>query len=120
MPRVWALRLLVAQGSAWQALIDAMDPEVQRFTFATEMWRPEYDRIRYVGIGNKAYRLGGVVWPKGKEKAGAEGEGGEVRPTTVGDLTRGPFRRMESVEPGELAWIEIWGMDSREFVARFE
>lgn len=92
---------------------------MHRFAFATEMWRPEYDRIKYVGLGNKAFRLGNVVWPKekGKGKAGSEEE---VRGTSMADLRRGPFRKMEIVDPATLAWIEIWGMDSTEFVAKFE
>lgn len=123
VPKVWALRLLIAPGSAFQAHMDSMDMEMHKFALSTELWRPEYSKIRYLGMGNKAFKLGEVVWPKGKSKAMAEREAQSGSPfqraTSMLELSRGPVRKMELVEPRSLNWIEIWGMDSTEFEAKF-
>ncbi|KAJ4351196.1 uncharacterized protein N0V89_006535 [Didymosphaeria variabile] len=123
-PKLWAIRMLVPPGSPFQARLDAMDIEMHQFALATEMWRPQYRQLKYVGMGNKAFKLGDVVWPKGKSKARAEEEaqhssafGG--RGTSINDLRNGPIRRLELVDPKSLNWIEIWGMDSTEFEAKF-
>ncbi|KAJ4305713.1 hypothetical protein N0V90_001244 [Kalmusia sp. IMI 367209] len=121
VPNLWAIRLLVPPGSSLQIQIDTMDIEMHKFALATEMWRPEYDRLKYVGLGNKAFKLGGVVWPKGKVGAEANGEQKELpfSGRGVASLRRGPIRMMELIDPARLSWIEIWGMDSLEFEAKF-
>ncbi|KAF1965937.1 hypothetical protein BU23DRAFT_545137 [Bimuria novae-zelandiae CBS 107.79] len=121
VPNLWALRLLVGSGSAFQAHIDVLDMDMQKFAFATELWRPEYRKIKYLGLGNKALKLGDVVWPQGKGKARADGDGqgGSPFSRSIIELRRGPFRKMEYVDPKSLSWIEIWGMDSTEFEAKF-
>ena len=114
VPKVWALRMLIAPGSAFQAHMDSMDLEMHKFALSTEMWRPEYQNVKYVGVGRLAFKLGDVVWPKGKGKGRAE-----QRATTMLELSRGPVRKMELVDAKSLNWIEIWGMDTTEFEAKF-
>lgn len=130
-PNLWAIRVLATPGSAFQSRIDEMDVEMHRFAIATEMWRPQYRKVKYIGMGNRAFKLGGVVWPKqrgGMARGAAEGElpaqppGTPTTPygkTSLHELRNGPMRRLELVDPKSLNWIEIWGMDSMEFEAKF-
>jgi hypothetical protein len=123
IPNLWALRMLIPPGSAFQTRMDAMDIEMHQFALATEMWRPQYRKLKYVGMGNKAFKLGGVVWPKGKGKA-TEQDARNGSPfggsrSSLLELRNGPMRRLEVVDPKSLGWIEIWGMDSTEFEAKF-
>lgn len=123
-PNLWAIRMLIPPGSLFQARMDAMDIEMHQFALATEMWRPQYKRLKYVGMGNKAFKLGDVVWPKDKSKTRAQdnaqnGSAFGRRGSSMIELRNGPMRRMEMVDPKSLSWIEIWGMDSMEFEAKF-
>lgn len=121
VPNVWALRLLVAPGSAFQLHMDAMDMEMHKFAMATELWRPEYKKIKYVSLGSTAFKLGEVMWPRdqGEGRAEADGQNGSLFGRSIIELRKGPMRRLELVDPKSLSWIEIWGMDSIEFEAKF-
>lgn len=117
-PNLWALRLLVSPTSPLQARLDGMDIDMHKFALATEMWRPQYRKLRYVGLGNRAFKLGDVVWPKDKQNA-QHGSPSLGKGVSMVDLRNGPVRRMEVVDPKSLGWIEIFGLDSVEFEARF-
>ena len=118
-PNLWALRLLVPQGSELQVKLDSIDIELHKFAMAAEMWRPEYNKIKYVGVGDMAFRLGEVIWPKRGPgmppgtSAGTEPEGG------MNALKMMPMRSMEIVDRNSLNWIEIWGMDTADFDPKF-
>ncbi|KAK7186048.1 hypothetical protein PSPO01_07860 [Paraphaeosphaeria sporulosa] len=123
-PNLWAIRMLIPPGSLFQARMDAMDIEMHQFALATEMWRPQYRKLKYVGMGNKAFKLGDVIWPKGNGNARAQENAQNGSPfggrgTSMIELRNGPMRRLEQVDPKSLSWIEIWGMDSMEFEAKF-
>ncbi|KAF2451974.1 hypothetical protein P171DRAFT_426386 [Karstenula rhodostoma CBS 690.94] len=123
-PNLWAIRILIPPGSLFQARTDVMDIEMHQFALATEMWRPQYRTLRYVGFGNMAFKLGDVVWPKGKGKARAQehaqnGSAFGGRGGSMIELRNGPMRRLEMVDTKSLDWIEIWGMDTTEFEAKF-
>lgn len=126
-PRLWALRMLVAPGTAFHQSLDTIEMEMHKFALATELWRPMYKGLRYIGMGDKAFRLGGVVWPKGGPPAngggagtpGQQGEGPGMGTRDLASLMRGPMRVLEQVDPARLSWIEIWGLDTVDFEAKF-
>lgn len=113
VPNLWALRFLIRPGSELAEKIAGMDADMHQFVLATELWRPEHARLKYIGMGDMVWRLGETVWPKGK-KAVPEGQENSMNARRAG-----PVRRIERVELESVKWIEIWGMDSVEFETKF-
>ena len=112
VPRLWAIRLLVRPGSELADKLDATEG-VHAVALATELWRPEYRRVRYFGIGDRlVFKLGRVIFPpKGSG-------GGEVTPGQENSLNAkraGPVRVIEQVSRESVKGVEIWGMDTAEF-----
>lgn len=115
VPRLWAIRMLIAPGSELAAHIESMDADMHAFVLATEMWRPEYTNVKYVGLGDKlVYKLGRVVMP-GKNRAVIP----EGQENSVNAKRAGPMRHVEIVSRESVGWIEIWGLDSVEFETGF-
>lgn len=114
VPKLWALRTLFRPGSELAEKMETMDPDMHAFMLATEMWRPEYRNLKYIGIGGSlVWKLGDVVWPK---KGVAVPEGQE---NSMNARRAGPMRRVELVSRESVSWIEIWGLDCTEFEPKF-
>jgi hypothetical protein len=114
-PKLRALRLLVRPGSELGEAIDSMDPEMHQFAFATEMWRPEYRNLKYVGLGDElVWKLEGVVFPP--KSAASTFEGGD---NSLNAKKAGPRRIFRRVSRASVKHVEIWGMDTIEFEAEF-
>ncbi|KAF2643718.1 hypothetical protein P280DRAFT_487666 [Massarina eburnea CBS 473.64] len=113
-PKLWAIRLLVQPGSPLAEQVESLDSEIHQFMFTRELWRPEYLRIKYFGLGDVVFKLGGVI--TGQLPAGAADGEGEKE---INGKKLGPLRRMERVDRSALEGVEIWGMDNVEFEAKF-
>jgi hypothetical protein len=115
VPKLWAIRMLVRPGSEFADMIASMDPEMHAFVMATEMWRPEYRNLKYLGMGDKlVYKLGAVVFPPKNAPPIPEGQANSLNAKRAG-----PMRRIELVDRATLNKIEIWGMDTMEFDPKF-
>lgn len=114
VPNLWAIRALVRPGSELAERVDVHE-DMHAFAIATEMWRPEYRNIKYVGIGDRlVYKLGRVIFPP---KGGAEVAKGQDN--TFNARRAGPVRHIERVSRESVKWIEIWGLDTTEFEVSF-
>ncbi|KAF2126896.1 hypothetical protein P153DRAFT_296792 [Dothidotthia symphoricarpi CBS 119687] len=116
VPKVWAMRLLVRPGSELADKLESMGSDMHEFAMSTELWRPEYKGLKYVGLGEKfIWRLGKVVFPP-KEKVMSVPNG---PPNSLNAKLTGPIRKLERLNKEDVKDIEIWGMDSVEFEAKF-
>lgn len=115
LPKLYAIRFLMRPNSELAEKFESIDMEMHQFALGTELWRPEYKNLRYFGFGDKfVFRLGDVVYPpKGKENLPPGQENSMIARRV------GPVRRLERVGWEAVRHIEIWGMDSTEFEARF-
>ena len=114
-PKLRALRLLVRPGSDMCEAIVSMDPDMHQFAIATEMWRPEYRNLQYIGLGDQlVWKLGGVMFPP--KGAATSFEGGD---NSLNAKKAGPRRVLRRVSRANVKDVEIWGMDSIEFDAEF-
>ncbi|KAF9692940.1 hypothetical protein EKO04_009046 [Ascochyta lentis] len=110
VPNLWAIRILVRPGTELAEKIDAIE-DMHPFAIATELWRPEYKNVKYIGLGERlVYKLGGVIYP---QKGGPEIPKGQEN--SINAKRAGPVRQIERVSRESVKWIEIWGMDSTEF-----
>ncbi|KAH6625206.1 hypothetical protein C7974DRAFT_395641 [Boeremia exigua] len=114
VPKLWAIRLLVRPGSELADKIDATE-DMHAFAIATEMWRPEYKNVKFVGIGNRlVYKLGKVISsPKGTFDISKSPE------NSMNAKRAGPVRHIERVSRESVKWISIWGMDTADFEVAF-
>jgi hypothetical protein len=114
VPKMWAMRTIFRPGSELAERMESMDTDMHIFAMATEMWKPEYRGLKYIGFGDKlVFKLGNVVWPKGK-KVMPEGQDNSMNARRAG-----PMRKVEVVSRESVSWIEIWGLDSTEFETKF-
>lgn len=114
VPNLWAIRLLVRPGSELADKIDVGE-DMHAFAVATEMWRPEYRNVKYVGLGDKlVYKLGRVIFPPKGSPAMARGQENSLNAKRAG-----PIRHLERVSRESVKWIEIWGLDTTEFEVSF-
>lgn len=114
IPKVWAMRILVRSGSELAEKVESIGPEMHEFILSTELWRPEYSGLKYIGFGNKlAWKLGQVKFPS-QENNPVNGQH-----NTLNAKIAGPYRILQRLEREDLKHIEIWGMDSTEFEATF-
>jgi len=114
VPKLWAMRSLVAPGSEVAEKMYSVDSDMHMFALATELWRPAYKSLKYFGIGDQVFKLGDVVFPpKGRSNVP------EGQERTMNAKRAGPMRKIEVVERKSVEWIEIWGMDNPEFDVRF-
>ncbi|KAF2817204.1 uncharacterized protein BDZ99DRAFT_373361 [Mytilinidion resinicola] len=102
-PKLFALRMLVRPGSELADKLDSMDPEMHQLAMGTEMWRPEYANLRYVGFGDLVFELGATI-SMGKKRAKPDGD---VR----------FMRVVKLVSRDVVRHIEIWERDSFEMLA---
>jgi hypothetical protein len=113
VPKLWAIRVLFRT-------IDKMDSaelDMHQFALATELWRPEYQNLKYFGIGeNIVFKLGNVIYPS-KPKNGAAAVPGPDNSLTARML--GPIRRLTRLTREDVRHVEIWGMDDIEFDPKF-
>jgi hypothetical protein len=115
VPNLWALRMLVRPGTEFADMIASMDWEMHAFVMATEMWRPEYRSLKYIGMGDKLiFKLGEVVFPPANAPTIPEGQSNSMNAKRAG-----PMRRVELMSREALSKIEIWGMDTMEFDPKF-
>lgn len=115
VPNLWAIRMLITPGSEIAAHIESMDLEMHAFVLATEMWRPEYKNVRYVGLGDKLVcKLGRVIMPGKNTPSIPEGQENSLNAKRAG-----PMRQIEIVSRESVSWIEIWGLDSMKFDPSF-
>lgn len=115
VPKLWAMRILIAPGTELATTIEAMDSEMHAFALATEMWRPEYRNIKYVGLGdNIVLKLGRVIFPPKGVTRIPEGQENSMNAKRAG-----PVRMVEVVSRESVDWIEIWGLDTTEFDPKF-
>jgi hypothetical protein len=113
VPKLWAIRMLIRPGTELADKVDATE-DMHAFAIATELWRPEYKNLKYIGMGDRlVYKLGGVIYPpRGPEiPKGQENSFNAKR--------SGPVRHIERVSRESVKWIEIWGMDSADFEVEF-
>lgn len=120
VPKLWAIRVLVRPGTELADKVDATE-EMHAFAVATELWRPEYLNLKYIGMGDRlVYKLGGVLFPPkgpGRGKPGAEVPAGQEN--SFNARRAGPIRHIEKVSRESVKWIEIWGLDTTEFDVKF-
>jgi hypothetical protein len=115
VPNLWAVRTLVAPNSDAAEKIYSIDIDMHLFALATELWRPGYRSLKYFGLGDRVFKLGGVVFPpKGQQASVPEGQENSMNARRAG-----PMRRIEAVDRASVEWIDIWRMDSVEFDVRF-
>lgn len=114
LPKLWAIRILIRPGSELADKIDATE-DMHAFAIATEMWRPEYKNVKYVGFGEKlVYKLGKAFFPP---KGSAEVPRGQEN--SLNAKRAGPIRHIERVSRESVRWIDIWGLDTTEFEVDF-
>ncbi|ORX99422.1 hypothetical protein BCR34DRAFT_127018 [Clohesyomyces aquaticus] len=115
-PKLWALRILIRPASELADKMDSMEIEMHEFALATELWKPEYKNLRYVGIGEKlVFKLGGVVFPpKSRQASVPDGQENSMNARRMG-----PMRTLRRVEREEVGHVEIWGLDTTEFEPKF-
>jgi hypothetical protein len=115
VPKLWAIRMLVRPGTEFADMIASMDWEMHAFVMATEMWRPEYRNLKYIGLGDKLiFKLGEVVFPPKNATPISPGQTNSINARKAG-----PMRRLELVSREALSKIEIWSMDTMEFDPKF-
>lgn len=113
-PKLWAIRILIRPGSELAEKVDATE-DMHLFAIATEMWRPEYKNVRYIGMGDRlVYKLGKVIYPPKNSPEIPRGQENSLNAKRAG-----PVRQIETVSRESVKWIEIWGMDSTEFEVPF-
>ncbi|KAF1927525.1 uncharacterized protein M421DRAFT_101516 [Didymella exigua CBS 183.55] len=114
VPKLWAIRILIRPGSELADKVDATK-DMHAFAIATEMWRPEYKNVQYLGMGERlVYKLGKVTYPP---KGSPEIPRGQQN--SLNAKRAGPVRHVERVSRDSVKWIDIWGMDSTEFEVPF-
>lgn len=114
VPKLWAVRILVRPGTELAEKIDQTE-DMHAFAIATEMWRPEYKNVKYIGMGERlVYKLGRVIYPQSGGPEIPKGQGNSINAKRAG-----PVRHIERVSRESVKWIEIWGMDSTEFEVDF-
>ncbi|KAL1601211.1 hypothetical protein SLS59_005363 [Nothophoma quercina] len=114
VPKLWAVRILVRPGTELAEKIDQTE-DMHAFAIATEMWRPEYKNVKYIGMGERlVYKLGRVIYPQSGGPEIPKGQGNSINAKRAG-----PVRHVERVSRESVKWIEIWGMDSTEFEVDF-
>lgn len=115
VPKLWALRILVRQGSELSEKIDGMEAEMHQFALATEVWKPEYSNLKYISIGEKfIFKLGNVIYPpKGRNGVPAGQE------NSMNARRMGPMRRLTRIDFEDIKHVEIWGLDTTEFDPKF-
>lgn len=114
VPHLWAIRILVRPGTELAEKVDATE-DMHAFAIATELWRPEYKNVKYIGLGERlVYKLGGVTFPpKNRPEIPKDQE------NSINAKRAGPIRHVEKVSRESVGWIEIWGMDTTEFEVGF-
>jgi hypothetical protein len=113
-PNLWAVRTLIPPNSDAADKYYTVDIDMHIFVLATELWRPGYRSLKYFGIGDHVFKLGGVVYPPKGQASVPEGQENSMNARRAG-----PMRRIEAVERSSVEWIDIWRMDSVEFDVRF-
>ncbi len=119
VPNLWALRMLVRPGSAFDGKLDSVGDDMHMFAMATELWRPEYKKLKYVGIGDKrVFKLGAVRYPR-KYPAGEKQGIPEGQENSMNARRAGPMRELQALTWDDVKHIEIWGMDTVDFDPKF-
>lgn len=115
MPKLWALRFLVAPNTALADKMASMDDNVREFTVATEFWHPEYSNLKYISMDNRhVYKLGEVYYPPT-----SNGDSSKNLGNTMNARRAGPMRRVDEINMENMAHVEIWAMDTTEFSTAF-
>ncbi|KAI8942947.1 hypothetical protein NX059_000985 [Plenodomus lindquistii] len=115
VPKLWAIRLLIPPGAEFADRIENMDPEMHIFAIATEFWRPEYQNVKYLGLGeNLVYKLGAVYYPPKTKDNILPGQ-----ENSMNARRSGPIRKVEVISRESINHVEIWGMDTTEFNPAF-
>ncbi|CAI6332620.1 unnamed protein product [Periconia digitata] len=108
-PKLFALRLLFRRDSdSMENSIDDVDDDVQKFMLSSELWRPEYKNLKYLGVAHYVWKIGSAIMPRKTVQA----PNGEMQKV-------GPFRSIELADRKAVEGVEIWSMDSTAFVAKF-
>ncbi|EOA84475.1 uncharacterized protein SETTUDRAFT_132500 [Exserohilum turcica Et28A] len=111
VPKLWVVRFLMRRGGEACEKFDLLEPEMHAFAMATELWRPEYKNIKYVGFGHDIiYKLGDVYFPP-KSKVPQP----DAPDNSLNARRAGPIRKFQIVSRESVQHIEIWGMDTIEF-----
>lgn len=114
VPKLWAIRLLIRTGTELADKVDATE-DMHAFAIGTEMWRPEYRNVKYIGMGDRLiYKLGKVIYPPKGSPDIPKGQENSLNAKRAG-----PVRQIERVSRDSVKWIDIWGMDSTEFEVPF-
>ncbi|KAF2865418.1 hypothetical protein BDV95DRAFT_612568 [Massariosphaeria phaeospora] len=115
VPKLQAMRILVRPGSEFDEAMGQDDGDMHEFALATELWRPEYKNLKYVGFGDRfTYKLGAVKYPPN----GTIGKAG-MDDNSMNARRRGPMRTLTRMEREDVVHIEIWGLDTTEFDPKF-
>ncbi|KAF2733893.1 hypothetical protein EJ04DRAFT_535219 [Polyplosphaeria fusca] len=114
IPKLWALRFLVRPGSDLDEKLNNAEDDMHVFALATELWRPEYANLRYVGLGdNMIWKCGEIIYPSKKPPMTPGQE------NSMNSRRHGPMRRLIKMDRESVKHIEIWGLDSLEFDPSF-
>jgi len=115
LPKLWALRFLVAPNTDLADKMASIDTEMHKFAVATEFWRPEYRNLKYVSMDDRhVYKLGEVYFPPK-----ADGESSNDMGNTMNARRSGPIRRVDEINIEDMEHVEIWAMDTTEFDPAF-
>ncbi|KAF2278582.1 uncharacterized protein EI97DRAFT_393107, partial [Westerdykella ornata] len=117
IPKLWAVRMLIRAGTPFADQMDSMDAEMHELALSTELWKPEFNNLKYIGIGDLIFQVGEVVYPP-KPKGGAPlPPPGQQK--SMSERLRGPIRKLTRLEREDVKHVEIWGLDTTEFDPKF-
>ncbi|EOD44209.1 hypothetical protein UCRNP2_9086 [Neofusicoccum parvum UCRNP2] len=109
LPRLWALRILIRATTQELELMQSISGNLHEQVISFELRRREWDRLKYLGIGDMVFQCGGV-----REVPGAGTPKSPMDPTTGEEL--GVRRIVKKVDREAVNHVEIWKMDCLEVI----
>jgi len=104
-PNLYAVRILVERESELWDRLQGMPDEMHVLPLRLELWRPQYRNVRWIGLADRYFEVGGLVENE-MEWEGTEWEAAGVKPRYV--------REVRAVGWERVMGVEVWGMDTRE------
>ncbi|KAL1649172.1 hypothetical protein SLS58_001746 [Diplodia intermedia] len=112
LPRLWALRILIRATTQELELMQSISGNLHEQVIAFELRRKEWDRLKWLGIGDMVFLCGGVREVPGG--AAANTPKSPADPTMGEDL--GVRRIVKKVDREAVKDVEIWKMDSLDVI----
>ena len=94
--KLYAVRLLADPNTEFSLGMHEIEDKFHIMAMGRELWKSEYRQLRWMGIGNRIYELGGV-------KDSTDNQGSRVR-----------SREMRAVTWDDVKHLGIWGYDTLE------